>query len=216
MSNPWNGKVILEAFWWDCWNASYPNDWYSYLAKLAPRLKNLGLDGIWIPPPCKGSSPAENNMGYFPFDYYDLGQKDQQGSVNTRFGTLDSLLRLVAIAHANGLEVYPDIVLDHCDGGSMDNSSPTDIGTALRVFTTAVLPQRVGGPSRGLIFILTRSTGFCPVIGPSPFLDRISATRDDAAIVETPTAIPICGPARATGLSGLPSRLEWMDLGSTM
>ena len=132
MSNPWNGKVVLEAFWWDCWNNSFPYDWYSFLSKMMPRLRDLGFDGIWIPPPCKGKSPAGDDMGYLPFDYYDLGHKQQQGQVNTRFGSLDSLLRLVAIAHANGIEVYPDIVLDHCDGGINKNFGYAGFATAGR------------------------------------------------------------------------------------
>ena len=45
-------------------------------------------------------------MGYDIFDHYDLGDKDQKGTVATRFGNKDSLPRLVAVAHANGLEVY--------------------------------------------------------------------------------------------------------------
>jgi alpha-amylase len=123
MANPWNGKVVLEAFWWNCWNGNYPHDWYTYLAKLCPRIAALGFDGIWTPPPCKDTS-AEANMGYTPYDFYDLGQKDQKGTVWTRFGTMDAFLRLIAVAHANGLEVYPDIVLDHCAGGDPDPSSP--------------------------------------------------------------------------------------------
>jgi alpha-amylase len=123
MSNPWNGKVVLQAFWWNCWNGNYPFDWYTYLAKLAPRISAMGFDGIWTPPPCKDTA-AHDNMGYTPYDFYDIGQKDQRGAVETRFGTMDSFLRLVAVAHANGLEVYPDIVLDHCGGGDPDTSSP--------------------------------------------------------------------------------------------
>jgi alpha-amylase len=123
MGNPWNGKVVLEAFWWNCWNGNYPFDWYTYLAKLAPRLAAMGIDAIWTPPPCKDTD-AHNNMGYTPYDYYDIGQKDQRGAIGTRFGTMDSFLRLVAVAHANGLEVYPDVVLDHCAGGDPDPSSP--------------------------------------------------------------------------------------------
>jgi alpha-amylase len=123
MSNPWNGKVVLEAFWWNCWNAAYPHDWYTFLAKLAPRIAALGFDGIWTPPPCKDTN-AIGNMGYSPFDYYDLGNKFQSGATGTRFGDQDAFLRLIAVAHANGLEVYPDIVLDHCDGGAIDPSAP--------------------------------------------------------------------------------------------
>ena len=128
MGNPWNGKVVLETFWWNCWNGNYPFDWYTYLAKLAPRIAAMGFDGIWTPPPCKDTN-AQNNMGYTPYDYYDLGQKNQKGAVSTRFGTMDAFLRLVAVAHANGLEVYPDVVLDHCAGGDTDSSSPFQSGS---------------------------------------------------------------------------------------
>jgi alpha-amylase len=123
--NPWNGKVVLQAFWWDAWNERYPQDWYTYLAKLAPRLRDLGFDGMWIPSPVKGNAGV-NSMGYDVFDHYDLGEKDQKGTVATRFGTKDSLLRLVAVAHANGLEIYPDVVLNHMIGGELDPVAPGD------------------------------------------------------------------------------------------
>lgn len=123
--NPWNGKVVFQAFWWDAWTERHPQDWYTYLAKLAPRLRDLGFDGIWIPSPLKGNA-GTNSMGYDPFDHYDLGDKDQKGTVATRFGTKDSLLRLVAVAHANGLDVYPDIVLNHVIGGEADPGAPGD------------------------------------------------------------------------------------------
>ncbi len=124
-ANPWNGKVVLQAFWWDAWNSRYPQDWYTYLAKLAPRLRALGVDGIWIPSPAKGNVGV-NSMGYDLFDHYDLGEKDQKGTVATRFGDKDSLLRLIAVAHANGLEVYPDVVLNHVIGAQEDPAAPAN------------------------------------------------------------------------------------------
>ncbi len=124
-ANPWNGKVVLQAFWWDAWNAHYPQDWYTYLAKLAPRLRAMGIDGIWIPSPAKGNVGA-NSMGYDLFDHYDLGDKDQKATVATRFGDKDSLLRLVAVAHANGLEIYPDVVLNHMIGAEEDPAAPAN------------------------------------------------------------------------------------------
>jgi alpha-amylase len=145
MGNPWNGKVVLEAFWWNCWNGAYPFDWCTYLAKLAPRLAAMGFDGIWTPPPCKDTD-AHNNMGYTPYDYYDIGQKNQKGAIETRFGNMDSFLRLVAVAHANGLEVYPDIVLDHCSGGDPDTSSPFQSGS--QQFTN-FHPNGYAGPGTG-------------------------------------------------------------------
>lgn len=124
-ANPWNGKVVLQAFWWDCWNQKYAQDWYTYLAKLCPRLREMGFDGIWIPSPAKGNAGI-NSMGYDIFDHYDLGDKEQKGTLATRFGNKDSLLRLIAVAHANGLEVYPDIVLNHTMGGEKDDAAPGD------------------------------------------------------------------------------------------
>jgi alpha-amylase len=140
MSNPWNGKVVLEAFWWNCSNSAYPS-WYTYLAKLAPRLAAMGFDGIWTPPPCKDTGIYEN-MGYTPVDYYDLGVKNQNSGVGTWFGTQDEFLRMIAVAHANGLEVYPDIVIDHCGGSSPDPSSPYGSDTRIQ-------PKGFCGPNAG-------------------------------------------------------------------
>lgn len=123
-ANPWNAKVILQAFWWDCTNQRYQTSpdgtggWYTYLAKLAPRLRAMGFDGIWVPSPCKGANAK--GMGYDLFDHYDLGNKYQKGSVATRFGNQDAFLRMIAVAHANGLDVYPDVVLNHMSGGDID------------------------------------------------------------------------------------------------
>jgi alpha-amylase len=152
MSNPWNGKAVLEVFWWNCWNTNYPHDWYTFVAKLAPRIAAMGFDGIWTPPPCKdrptdNTRPASDEMGYTPFDYYDLGQKNQIHTVYTRFGDQDSFLRLVAVAHANGLEVYPDIVLDHCASGDLDPSSPFE-GTASEAYTL-IQPKGFAGAGTG-------------------------------------------------------------------
>jgi len=150
MNNPWNGKAVLEAFWWNVNDGNYLFDWYTCLAKLAPRLAAMGFDGIWTPPPCKSSDPNNNvanaDMGYTPFDYYDLGQKNQKGCVGTRFGTQDAFLRLVAVAHANGLEVYPDIVLDHCGPGAPDPSSPF---TDPQQNYTVIQPLGFAGPGTG-------------------------------------------------------------------
>ncbi|MDJ0816087.1 MAG: DUF1939 domain-containing protein [Desulfobacterales bacterium] len=139
--NPWNGKVVFQAFWWDCWNETYPQDWYTYLAKLSPRLRRMGFDAIWIPPSAKGNAGI-SSMGYDIFDHYDLGEKDQKGTVATRFGDKDSLLRLVAVAHANGLEVYPDIVLNHVIGGKKD---PAAVGDPFKRFRYQGFSDSVGG-----------------------------------------------------------------------
>jgi alpha-amylase len=123
--NPWNGKVVLQGFWWDYYNNNYPNGWSNYLADLAPRLRDMGVDAIWIPPCIKNAGP--NSNGYGPFDNYDLGDKYQKGNLKTRLGNKDELLRMIAVMHANGIEVIQDIVLNHMsDAGSSNGSGGQD------------------------------------------------------------------------------------------
>jgi alpha-amylase len=60
----------------------------------------------------------------------------------TKFGTKDQLLRLIAVAHANGLEVYPDIVINHMNGGAED---PHARGNRFKKFQY----QGFAGPTAG-------------------------------------------------------------------
>jgi alpha-amylase len=57
----------------------------------------------------KGAS-GRGSVGYDVYDDYDLGSKDQKGSVETRYGTREELTRCVAVLRANGLDVYVDLV----------------------------------------------------------------------------------------------------------
>ena len=114
-------KVILQAFWWNYWNENYPNSNANYLTELAPRLKEYGINAVWIPPSMKNT--GTNSVGYSPFDHYDLGDKFQKGTTYTRFGTKDEFLRMVAVMHANGIEVMQDIVLNHVDGAGGTNGA---------------------------------------------------------------------------------------------
>ncbi|GAA4333217.1 alpha-amylase domain-containing protein [Flaviaesturariibacter amylovorans] len=123
--NPWNGKVVLQGYWWDYWNNNYQNGWSNYLADLAPRLRDMGIDAVWIPPSIKNASTGSN--GYSPFDHYDLGDKYQKGSLKTRLGSKDELLRSIGIMHANGMDVIQDVVFNHMDNaGSSSGSGGSD------------------------------------------------------------------------------------------
>jgi alpha-amylase len=126
-ANPWNGQVVLEAFWWDYWNSNYPNDYSTYLAKLGPRLRDLGVDMVWIPPTSKGNG-GTGSVGYDIFDHYDLGDKYQKGATPTRFGTKDAYLRFVAVMHANGIKVMQDIIWNHLMGAEWQDFNATDAG----------------------------------------------------------------------------------------
>ncbi len=119
-ANPWHGQVVLQGFWWNYWNNNYPNDWATYLADLAPRLRALGIDAVWIPPTVKNQN-ATGSVGYAPFDQYDLGDKFQGGSTPTRLGNKDAYLRVVAVLHANGIDVIQDLVWNHLNGAGSES-----------------------------------------------------------------------------------------------
>lgn len=114
-------KTVLQAFWWDYKNNHFPNSWANYLVDLAPRLRQMGVDAVWIPPTIKNQDFGEKGVGYAPFDHYDLGDKFQKNDATTRVGTKDELLRMIAVLHANGIEVIQDIVPNHVIGAGSDN-----------------------------------------------------------------------------------------------
>jgi len=113
-------KVVLQGFWWDYKNDHFPNGWANYLTELAPRMKGMGVDAVWIPPTVKNQDFGEKGVGYAPYDHYDLGDKFQKNDATTRVGTKDDLLRMVAVLHANGIEVIQDIVPNHVIGAGSD------------------------------------------------------------------------------------------------
>lgn len=119
--NPTNRQVVLQGFWWDYWNANYPNGWANYLAEMAPKLKEMGIDAVWIPPTIKNA--GQNSVGYSPFDHYDLGDKFQKGFLKTRMGDKDEVLRMMAVMKANGIDVIQDLVFNHSDGAGSSNGA---------------------------------------------------------------------------------------------
>src|ERR671938_4653 len=83
----------------------FNTDWNEIAMKM-PELAEAGYDSIWVPPPTKGSGGL--SVGYDLWDRFDLGSKDQRGSIRTRSGTEADLLRLIETAHRFGLRVYLD------------------------------------------------------------------------------------------------------------
>jgi hypothetical protein len=112
--------VLLQAFFKFASNRAVPAPsdgdtrilwWWDHLARQAHALRLAGFTAVWLPPVLKtnqGSKPGAD--GYGAFDDYDIGSKNQQGSVATRFGTREQLQRCVALLRGNGLDVYLDMV----------------------------------------------------------------------------------------------------------
>src|SRR5687767_7494067 len=95
------GEAMLQLF-----NVDYEE----LIAKM-PEIAEAGYTSLWLPPPAKGGSVF--SVGYDLFDPFDLGDKDQQGTVRTRYGTKAQLLRAVEMAHRFGLRVYFDNIMNH-------------------------------------------------------------------------------------------------------
>ena len=89
--------------------------WWDHLAAQANDFGRSGFTAIWLPPVLKGATGPLSN-GYDPFDDYDLGSKNQKGTIPTRYGTREELERCAAMMRANGIAVYVDLVENHRDG----------------------------------------------------------------------------------------------------
>lgn len=98
---------------------SSPYFWYDRIANWAHSWASIGNTDVLFPNPIKGQSGAfRTGDGYNPFDFYDIGSKNQMNSIPTRFGDADQLRRAIAICRANGLNVLIDHVMHQLMGGS--------------------------------------------------------------------------------------------------
>ncbi|MEX3936341.1 hypothetical protein AB4Y32_31925 [Paraburkholderia phymatum] len=95
---------------------------WDFLAGAAGNLRRAGFTALQLPPASKAQGGADAGCdGYGVFDPRDLGDKPQQGSIPTRYGSADALRRLIACCHAAGLDVYLDVVLHQLIG---ENGGP--------------------------------------------------------------------------------------------
>lgn len=108
--------VMMQAFYWD---VEPVGEWWDLLADKVGAWADDGINRIWLPVATKGQSGA-GGMGYDISDYFDFGEYDQHGSVETRFGSREELENLISIAHNNDVEVIADIVINHNSGGGKE------------------------------------------------------------------------------------------------
>lgn len=107
--------VMMQAFYWNVPvdEANHNGTWWDVLRQKAPDLKASGITGIWVPCPAKGNWGI-TDMGYGIYDHYDLGNYNQKGSVETRFGSRAELASMISTMHQSPkIEVYADVVLNH-------------------------------------------------------------------------------------------------------
>lgn len=97
----------------------------------APALRRAGIDMAWLPPAYKGAD-GKNSVGYDVYDMYDLGEFDQKGSVETKYGARADYLAAVQALQQNGIAAICDVVLNHRMGADgtqdvlVEEEVPTD------------------------------------------------------------------------------------------
>ncbi|WP_029033490.1 alpha-amylase [Salinimicrobium terrae] len=112
-----NGSgVMMQAFYWD---VEPVGEWWDLLAEKVDDWADTGVNRIWLPVATKGQSGA-GGMGYDISDYFDFGEFNQHGSIETRFGSREELENLISKAHENNIEVIADIVINHNSGGGIE------------------------------------------------------------------------------------------------
>jgi len=76
--------VIMQTFYWDCPKLETKEyAWWNYIKSKVLSLSTVGFTALWLPPANKAANINGASMGYDPYDYYDLGDIDQKGSVKT-------------------------------------------------------------------------------------------------------------------------------------
>jgi alpha-amylase len=117
--------VIMQTFYWDCAKLEdKAGEWWDYVSTKIPSLSSNGFTSLWLPPANKAANLGGLSMGYDPYDYYDLGDINQKGSVKTLFGSKSQLLKLIQAAHNKSMQVYADLVLNHNSGADEEELNP--------------------------------------------------------------------------------------------
>ena len=80
--------VLLQGYFRD---AAVPGkSWWDNLSEKAHELSSAGFTAVWIPPVLKGASGALST-GFDPFDDYDIGSKNQKGTLPLHWGKREEL-----------------------------------------------------------------------------------------------------------------------------
>lgn len=145
-------ETFLQDFEW-----YLPNDgsFWDTVCEQAEDLARVGFTHVWLPPAYKGQAGSDD-VGYGVYDLFDLGEFDQKGTVETKYGSVEEYLAAIKKLHDNGLKVIGDIVLNHrmgADGTETVNATSCDPGNRLQstsgeheadVWTKFTFPGRAG------------------------------------------------------------------------
>lgn len=87
--------VVMQGFYRDgAANEEKSGEWWNFLNAEIPKLgkQGAGFDTIWLPPFSTATGPGPN--GHDLYDYFDLGDYNQKGSIKTAYGNGESFADL--------------------------------------------------------------------------------------------------------------------------
>ena len=141
--------TIYQAFYWE----SYSGLWsdiadkdYEYVD--AEHLADVGVTSMWLPPAAKAGS-GDDSVGYDVYDFWDLGEFDQQGAQATHWGTRDELESALEQLDDLGIDAYFDVVFNHRMGGEIEEVPLEGDDRTVRPFTDMTMQGRQNHYSQG-------------------------------------------------------------------
>jgi hypothetical protein len=102
-----NGTMMQYFHWYTPGGGLF----WKEVAQKAPELAAAGITALWLPPAYKGSGGMD--VGYGVYDWFDLGEFNQKGTIATKYGTKDEYLAAIQAAHNNKVQIYADVVFNH-------------------------------------------------------------------------------------------------------
>ena len=102
---PESNGVMMQYFHW--YIADDGCLWEQVEAR-AGELAAAGITALWLPPAYKGTSG--DDVGYGPYDLYDLGEFNQKGTVRTKYGTRAQYLAAIQARIAAAAKRIPIVL----------------------------------------------------------------------------------------------------------
>ena len=118
-------ETMYQAFYWNAYEglwsdiADNSDDYVD-----AKHLAEVGITSMWLPPAAKADG-GTSSVGYNVYDFWDLGEFDQHGAVETRYGIRGELEDAIGQLDDLGIDAYFDVVFNHRMGGAQE-TAPTD------------------------------------------------------------------------------------------
>ncbi|GAB6089466.1 alpha-amylase family glycosyl hydrolase [Spirochaeta dissipatitropha] len=107
-------ETMFQFFYWNSYPGLFADiaDDNSSMRAMAEDLAASGITAAWLPPAAKAME-ATSGVGYSVYDFWDLGEFEQKGARETRYGTREDLDDALSVFLDLGVKTYFDVVFNH-------------------------------------------------------------------------------------------------------